>query len=151
MHSLARDLAAEIHAAYAVANTPATAGGAGDGVEIVGITIDQVALPTRFESVCFLVNARAVLAAAATLTIAAAIETSADGTSWTALKPSAARLTLTGGAGGSTETGVAKVGVSLEYSSRYLRLKVTPDLSAAGTDTAAVSGIAVFGGAQRLP
>jgi hypothetical protein len=34
---------------------------------------------------------------------------------------------------------------------RYIRVKATPDLSASGTDTAAISGVVVFGGQDSLP
>ena len=41
--------------------------------------------------------------------------------------------------------------VNLSGARRYVRLNFTPELSAGATDTAALSGVAVFGGAIRLP
>lgn len=152
MKSLGRDLASELHFAYAAASTPVTAAGAGDNTEVTGVTIDQMALPTRFESVCFALTVTSTLAATKTAIVTAKIETSdnSDMSSASDLVASAAVLTLTGAAGGSTERGVAKVGVSLEYAKRYLRIKFTPDLNATGTDTAVIQSTAVFGGAAKL-
>ena len=57
----------------------------------------------------------------------------------------------TGATGGSTETGTIEINVSLRGARRYVRVNFTPDLSAANTDTAALSAVIVFGGAERLP
>lgn len=152
MNSLGRDLDSEIHAAYAAASTAATAGGAGDATEVTGVTIDLLALPTRYESLSFVLTATSTLAATKTLSVAAKIETSdnSDMSSASDLVASSTVLTLTGAAGGSTERGTAKVGASLEYAKRYLRIKFTPDLNATGTDTAVVQSVALFGGAAKL-
>lgn len=152
MNSLGRDIASEIAAAYAAASTSATAGGGGDNTEVTGVTIDLLALDTRYESICFVLSATSTLAATKTLTVAAKIETSDDSgmSGATDLVASSTVLTLTGAAGGSTERGTAKVGASLEYAGRYVRIKFTPDLSATGTDTAVVQSVALFGGAAKL-
>lgn len=151
MNSLGRDLASEIHAAYAAASTSATAGGAGDATEVTGVTIDLLALPTRYESLCFVLAATTTLSATKSLTVAAKIETSdnSDMSSATDLVASATVISITSAAG-STERATAKVGASLEYAKRYLRLKFTPDLSNTVTDTAVVQSAALFGGAAKL-
>jgi len=65
------------------------------------------------------------------------IETSPDNANWTTEVASATLLTLTGGAGGSTEVGIAKVGCRLDKKDvRYVRVKATPNLNATDTDTA---------------
>ncbi|NFV80004.1 hypothetical protein [Magnetospirillum aberrantis] len=153
MFSLTRDLAAEIAAVYAAAHASATAGGTGDNTEVTGVTIDLQGLGNRFGSVAFVFAATATLAATKTLTVAAEIETgdASDMSDAADLVTSSTVLTLTGATGGSTETGTAKLGVSLEYAKRYIRIKYTPNLSATGTDTAAVQAVAIFGGAERLP
>lgn len=150
MNSLGRDLASEIHAAYAAASTSATAGGSGDNTEVTGVTIDLLALPTRYESIAFVLAATATLAATKSLTIAAKIETSdaSNMSGATDLVASATVLTLTSADGG-TERGTAKVGASLEYASRYLRIKFTPNLDATATDTAVIQSAALFGGAAK--
>lgn len=153
MKSLGRDLASELHVAYAAASTSATAGGSGDNTEVTGVTIDLLALPTRYESICFALAATATLAATKTLTIAALIETSdaSDMSGAEDLVATSTVLTLTGDTGGSTETGTAKVGASLENAKRYLRIKFTPNLSNTATDTAVVQSVANFAGAAVLP
>lgn len=148
--SLCRDLAAEVHPVYAAAYATATAAGTGDNTATEGASIDPAALPCRFESVAFLLAATATLAATKTLTVSAKIEHYVDG-AWADLVAATTVLTLTGAAGGSTETGAGKIGVSLEYAEGPVRVSFTPNLSATATDTAAVQVLAVFGGAERMP
>ncbi|GLK86680.1 hypothetical protein [Ancylobacter defluvii] len=152
MNSLLRDIASLLAVAFASDGVSATAGGAGDNTEAPGTVIDLLALPSRAESVMFAITARSTLAATATLSLTAKIEHSdQSGAGFTDLVPAASFLTLTGGAGGSTERGVAKVGVSLEYAKRYIRVSLKPDLSAGATDTAVIDAIAIFGGSARTP
>lgn len=151
MYSGARDIKSEVIGVYALAATNATAGGAGDATAANGATIDTTAFATRYNAVAFQIGARGTLGAAATLTVAAKIQTSANGSDWTDATAAATVLTLTGGAGGTTETGVGVVGLDLAFAQRYLRVVATPDLSAADTDTATIFGLAVFGGAEALP
>lgn len=146
MHSLYRDYAADFYALNAGDAVAATAGGAGDNAAAPGTTIDLLALPDRFEWVGFALASKAVLAATKTLTLSAKIETSADGSTWTDMLAAATVVTSTGAGGGSTERSSALIGCSLEYALRYVRVNVTPDLSATVTDTAAISVVALFGG-----
>jgi hypothetical protein len=123
------------------------AGGTGDNTEIVGPTINLATLAARPASAVFEIVGRGVLAATATLTIAAEVEGSSDGTNWVDLVASATVLTLTGGSGGTTELGVGRIGVDLiQSNASFIRLKMTPNLSAANTDTAEVASVAVFDG-----
>ena len=151
MKSLGQGIASLI-TAYAAASTAATAGGAGDATEVTGVIIDTATLQSRCESLCFTLAATATLAATKTLAVSAKIETgdAANLSDASDLVAAATVLTLTGATGGSTETGTAKVGVSLEYAKRYVRIKFTPELSATGTDTAAIQSVALFGGASKL-
>jgi len=57
----------------------------------------------------------------------------------------------TGPSGGGTVTGTFEVDLSLAGAGRYVRAKFTPDMSAADTDTAALSAVMVLGGSDRLP
>lgn len=127
------------------------AGGTGDNTEIVGPAINLAALAARPASVVFEVFGRGVLAATATLAIAAELEYSADGsTNWTDLVASSTVLTLTGGSGGTTELGVGRIGADLiQENVNFIRIKMTPNLSAANTDTAEVSAVAVFSGLSK--
>lgn len=154
MFALGRDIATELGpCAFALPSTSVTAGGAGDNTATSGTAIDLGALPggVRAESITFLIGAKATLAATKTLAVSARILTSADGSAWTEAVGATSIVTLTGGAGGSTESGAGRIGVSLEYCSQFVRVEVTPDLSAANTDTAILFGLAVFGGVSRLP
>lgn len=149
MFAMSRDLNSAVTPAYAGDAVAATAGGTGDATAAPGVAIDLTALADRFESVDFQVAAKAVLAANKALAVSAKIETSADNNTWSDLVAASTILTLTDSGAGSTLRGVGHIGVPLEYASRYIRLNITPDLSAANTDTAALSSVAIFGGRRK--
>ena len=153
MHGLATDIVKELLFRRATPYTAVTAGGAGDAAAITGVVFDLTALPTRPRSVAFAIPCEATLAATKKLELTAKIEVSADNSNWSDVAAAAIILTLTGGAGGSTEVGCAQIGCRLDKSGiRYVKLTLTPDLTATGTDTAKISGAtAVFGGLQRTP
>lgn len=148
MASLGRDISHELIAKYAFASTAVTAAGSGDATEIVGLTIDTQALPTKAESVAFLVSVLASLTATKNITIAAHIQDSADDSTYADVVASQTILTLSATG---TNRGTGKIGVNLNLCRRYIRIYLTPDMSASGTDTATVTGIAVFGGLQEQP
>jgi hypothetical protein len=133
---------------YVGAAVAATAGGTGDATVAVSTAIDLTALPDRFEAIAFTIAATTTLAATKSLTVAGKIETSADNTNWSDLTASATLLTLSSTPGG-TVTGAAVVDGSLEYALRYVRLSITPDLSATGTDTASILRTAVLTGRRH--
>lgn len=153
MSSLGRDLAAEIHAVFSAASASATAAGAGDNTPVVGAVIDLNSLPTRFESLVYVLTATAALTEDKTLTVTAKVETSDNSNMSDDMDviPLDTVIVLTGGDSGTTEYGTAKLGISTEYLRRYVRLTFTPDLSASGTDTANVQSVAIFSGAAKLP
>ncbi len=136
----------------AAANAAATAGGTGDATAVTGVIIDRAALRWP-QSAVFAIPFTTTLAAAATLSLVATIQDGdASNLSDAATFASfASAVVATGPAGGGTVTGVVEINVNLRGAKRYLRLNFTPDLSAANTDTAALSGVAVFGGFDRLP
>lgn len=148
------DIGARLLAKYASASTSVTAGGSGDAALITGASIDLTTLASRPNSVSFMAAVTATLTEAATLTVTGSIEVSADGTNFYALVATKTILTLTGGTGGSTETGVAKIDAydlarnvpTVGTPIRYVRVKLTPDASATKTDTAVVgAAVGVFG------
>ena len=141
MSSLNKDLKAETLVAHALAFTSATAAGTGDATEVNGVTLDTNALSSRANSVLFIVDAVAALTADKTLIVTANLQDSADGTNWTDITTPAAILTLT-----ASGSGVGTLGYDLSTARRYVRIQATPDLSHTGTDTATISGVAVFGG-----
>lgn len=152
MPSLGKDIKGETYTKLALVSTAVTAGGSGDATEVDGATIDTAGLPTKANSVSFEIPFRAVLGAANTGIITANLQDSANGSSWADITDPAAILTLTGGSGGTTEVGVARLGFDLTRARRYIRIQATPDLNRANTDTAVMgAGIAVFGGLAEAP
>lgn len=148
MQSHGKDIKGATLSYFAGIGTTATAAGSGDATEVVGDTIDLEALSSRPSSVVFEIPVKSVLADTETCVLVGDLEKSADGSTWSSLVASATLLTLTGETGGTTEKGVARMGADLiQTNCRYIRCNYTPELSASGTDTAALGGaVAVFGG-----
>ncbi len=151
--SRVKDVRSSLLAVFALASTSLTAGGSGDATEVVGSSINLQTLPKRPTSVVFDIPCRAVLGATNTLVVVGKIEQSVDGSTWTDVTASATLLTLTGGAGGTTESGVARVGADLVRANcNFVRVRATPDLNRANTDTAVMgAGVAEFGGLDEEP
>jgi len=137
---LGRDDAALIVPAFAAAEYSLTAGAGTDNVEKTAAALDlrDQFDTTRFGSAIAMVTAAATLAAGATLTVSAIWEHSADGVTYAEIGTDRVILTLTGPTGGGTVTGAGKLGCNLLEAERFVRVKYTPDLSAAGADTAKI-------------
>lgn len=135
----------------AAANTAATAGGSGDNTAVTGVIIDRAALGWP-QSCVVAVPFTATLAAAATLSVAITLQSGeAAGLGDATTFASRTGVVATGPSGGGTVTGTVELDVNLSGAGRYVRANFTPDLSAANTDTAALSEVIVFGGQIRLP
>lgn len=151
-----KNIGAYIKVMRASANTSATAGGAGDNTAITGVIIDRVALNLPLSAV-FAIPFTTTLAAAATLTFKSAViqhgddPALADAATFATLEDATGTVIATGPGGGGTVTGCKEYDVDLQGAKQYVRINFTPDLSAANTDTAAVAGVAAFGGADLLP
>ena len=145
-----RSIGDKIAGARAAANTAVTAGGAGDNTLVTGDIIDLAAYGWP-ESAVLMIPWVTTLAAAATLTIGGVVQTGPDDAlaSVRTLQTITGAVVRTGAVTGGK--GMREVNVSLRGADRYLRGNFTPDLSAANTDTAALSAVWVFGGAERLP
>lgn len=144
-----RSIGDEISVRRATANAAATAGGAGDNTLVTGVIIDRAALGWP-ESCVVAIPFTATLAAAATLTVGGVLQhgdaaNMSDASAFSTITPAVVAT------GAGTVTGQVEVNLRLTGAKRYVRLNFTPDLSAASVDTAALSGIIVFGGAGRLP
>jgi hypothetical protein len=152
MTSQLRSIGDFISIARAAANTSITAGGGGDNTAVTGVIIDRAAHGYA-QSCVVAIPFTATLAAAATLSIATTVQNGENsGLSDVAtLVSQGATVAANGPGGGGTVTGVHEINVSLAGAGRYVRVNFTPDLSAANTDTAALSAVVVFGGADRLP
>lgn len=124
----------------------ATAAGTGDNTAVTGATIDR----QGYGSGKFVVAWKTTLGASETLTIAAEYQDSADGSTWnTATSLQAATTVKTGAA--TNAVGEEEFNVDFAGLQRYVRFNFTPNLSAAGTDTAVVAGTLIMGGADELP
>lgn len=127
-----------------------TAGGTGDNTLVKGTTLDRAALGLALSCVVQ-VASRAVLAASATLAVTAKLQHSATTTDGDFTDFATVTVAgLTGGAGGTTETGLSLGEIDLTMAKRYVRVTYTPDLSAASTDTAQVAALVVFAGQDRV-
>ncbi|TMI98481.1 MAG: hypothetical protein E6G97_25930 [Alphaproteobacteria bacterium] len=149
-----KDIASILTPKIGAAITSLTAGGGGDNTAVVGLTIDRAALGLPL-CAQLTIAWEAVLAAAATLTLKnVLIEQSADGTNWdaTAYKTfTDPGVVATGPGGGGTVRGATEFSVDLQSAKQFVRVKHTPDLSAANTDTAKTSPVWNFAGFDRLP
>ncbi|KZC99698.1 MULTISPECIES: hypothetical protein [unclassified Thalassospira] len=150
--ALGRDNAAYLTPVFAAAEYDLTAGAGTDNTEQTWATIDRL---TAFDNVR---HASAVATVAVTATLAEGEtsittgiwEHSVDGSTWVEIGTDTTMLTLTGGSGGSTETGAADLNINLAEANQYVRFKQTTDLSASGTDTAKVSGVYIFSAPSEI-
>ena len=161
---LQKNLGALIDAKALSAALSWTAGGSADNAAFTGLTIDREGFSTGSlpRSADIDVAFSATLAAGKTLSLAMTLNSSPDGSNWTAYATQAAAVVATGPTGGATVEGVARMvvasadnpsntpGVNLGSAQRYLQLVVTPPLSATGTDTAPMIGVGVVGGFDQL-
>lgn len=136
----------------AAANTAATAGGSGDDTLVTGVILDRAGIGYP-QSAVLAIPFSAVLGEGETLEIGYTVQTgNADNLSDAATLASGDKAVVaTGPSGGGTVTGTFRVDLPLGGAGRYVRANFTPDLSRANTDTAALSAVLIFGGADRLP
>lgn len=154
-----RNIGAFLHAASAAPVTDVTAGGAGDATEVDGTDYDRLVQGSGGPSLSatLLMHFTAVLAAAATLSLAANVQDADDdgaGAPDTYADYGSAlvnAVVATGPGGGGTVNGVARLNVNLSGARQWIRAQFTPNLSAANTDTARVSAVWIFGGSTEYP
>ena len=147
-----KDIGSLIKVMRAAANTDVTAGGSGDNTLVTGAIIDRVAMRNPLSAVLG-IPYTATLAEGETLSVGYSLESGneSDLSDATVLKTDASAVIATGPTGGGTVTGTFEVDLNISAAGQYVRAKFTPDLSAADTDTAALSGVLVFGGTDRVP
>jgi hypothetical protein len=131
--------------AHATDNGTLTAGGTGDGTEVVGQIFDR-STNGFAQSVLAAINWKAVLAATKTLSIAWHLEhgDAANLSDAADLVNVGAAVVGTGPGGGGTVRGTFGNDIWLGGAKRYIRLKFTPDLSATSVDTAEIAALFVF-------
>jgi len=130
-----------------------TAGATEDGVKVTGETIDLGQGLTRPLSGTLCITGVANLAATKTLTFAAELQESSDGSSWDTAESitlASSGLVLTGAttAGATFDVNAA---VKLKGRKQYIRFNVTPTLSNTESDTANWAGTFVGVGSQDIP
>lgn len=146
-----RNIGDVIKVVRAGANIAATAGGSGDATEVTGTIFDRLAIGSPSSGV-LAVSYTATLAEGETLSLTYSVEEGAESDlSDAAVLKTGTVVLATGDTGGSTEAGVAEIDLNLKAAGRYVRADLTPDLSASGTDTAALAAVVVCGGMDRLP
>jgi len=128
-------------------NLAITAGAGQDGQAQTGIIIDR-SLSGYPSNGAVIVSYKATLAASKKLTLSSvSVETSdaSDMSGSTSLQTFADADIAVDSGSGSTLQGCKKYHLtSLAGAKRYIRFKYTPDLNATGTDTAAISALAIF-------
>lgn len=156
--ALQHDIGAQLKAALALVPAVITAGAGNDGVEVNGPAIDRFQSAfgnSRFLSGKLVIAWSAVLAQAATLTLAANLQddtvTGFNGTPADFGPALASAVVATGPTGGGTVQGVSVIDVDLAGARQFLRAQITANLSAANTDTVAIAAVLVLGGADQLP
>jgi hypothetical protein len=135
---------------YVAAAIPVTAGGTGDATEVNGAFINC----TGVSSLSVLVPFTATLAAGETLSLAANLQDASDLAGTGAADygtAAAATVVATGGVGGTTETGMATFEVDITGADNFVRVQLTPSMSAANTDTAALQTAAIKGAFRHNP
>lgn len=147
-----KDLGAEFKVVGGGSAT-ATAAGTGDNTAATGAIIDMQAQP-MLSSGLIVVFGNATLAEAKTLAVNAvkiehgAASNLSDAAEYTFGGASTNHAAVaTGGTGGSTEAVAVAQRVDLTGCKRYVRVSITPDLSATGTDTCTLGFGLVVGGA----
>lgn len=128
-----------------------TAAGAGDAVEVVGAVVD-----TRdFMSAKLNVYCRSTLAANKGLLLTVKVAESDDGTTFGADQVLDTAVQVDGSASIQTNTEKVyekKIELSgLVVRKRYLKFKITPDLTNSATDTSTIAGFIDLGGARVRP
>jgi hypothetical protein len=146
-----KDIGALIKALRAAGNAALTAGGAGDNTAVPGVILDRAAIGMP-QSGLLAIPFTATLAAGETLSVTYTVaEGEAADLSDAATLVTGTVAAATGPTGGGTVTGCLELDVKLRAGGRYVRVSYTPDLSAADTDTAALSALLICGGMDRLP
>ena len=146
-----KDIGALLKVLRAAGNAAVTAGGAGDDTAVAGAIIDraEIGMP---QSGVLAIPFTATLAEGETLSVAYTVEEGEESDLSDAVTlVTETVVAATGPTGGGTVTGCLEIDVKLRACGRYVRLGYTPDLSASGTDTAALSAVLVCGGMDRLP
>ncbi|MCP3163330.1 hypothetical protein [Myxococcus qinghaiensis] len=145
MHANTQDFQV-FYKAVGVAGGALTAGGTGDAAEVTSGAVDR----NGFDSAQLLLTGSTNCAAGQTLKATVKLAESEDGTAFGADETLANAVTVVAG-GAAPQAFCLRVDLRVANRKRFLRMKVTPDLSAASTDTAQWGAALVLGGADEFP
>jgi hypothetical protein len=151
-----RDIGAFLKPKVAIQNWTGVAAGSGDNTEKVGEIIDRLALAPDCDSVLFVIAGTATIADTKTLTFKT-FQLYHDSASNMATETLYAEFIPVAGLVVKTASGAFTGAVGYSAKSevggckQYIRVKITPDLSNTATDTFNLGGVAIFGGADRVP
>ena len=135
-------------------NIAITAAAGTDNSEVTSATIDRYSFTQgRGQSAVFVMQVTATMASGETAAVSCKFEDSADSSSWAAFGAAMSTTTIVSSAGGAVtaKSGTVQYGINLSSARRYIRVKLTTNLSASGTDTALSCGVVVVGGQSQLP
>lgn len=128
-----------------------TAAGALDNVKVTGQTVDRKSGTAIAYSAFIQTGYLAALADTETISLAHEYQDSADDSTWnTAVAIEAATVKATS-SGGTNERGVDEHKLDLSSLYRYIRINVTPNLSASATDTCLFFTVVTLGGWSQVP
>lgn len=127
------------------------AAGAGDNTELTSAAIDRIPTGDKgFMSAVLAIAIKTSLTAAATLSVGVKISESDDGTTFGADEVTQALTVVKTGAL-TNDVSVSEFAYDLASRKRYIRFKITLDLSAGATDVFVYGASLVLGGSDRLP
>jgi hypothetical protein len=151
-----RDVGAYLKASNAL--NPATFTTTNDDAEQTGTNIDREAFSNHPALSCkVIIPYNASLAATETLTVVSNFQhSSASSAGWADFddKDGSTQnsvVTTTGTTAATTPAAVLTYDVDLSSAKRWVRIQITPTLSAASADTCGIAGTIVFGGENTLP
>jgi hypothetical protein len=144
------DIGAYLGSAPGIASTAQTAGA---NAAINGKTFDRRAQSDRFHSVMIVGQLQATLASGKTASVALKLQDSANDSDWTDYGTALAATQSHDAAGGAITalSNTVHHSVDLATARRYIRMVVTPSMSATDTDTCVATGVMVMGGADAIP
>lgn len=134
----------------------ATAGGTGDNTKVTSSYLDRNPSGFNFRSCKLVISYTTTLAAAATLsfTVTPRDATDSSGTGvadYTYSRSLAKTVVATGPGGGGTVADTIELDIDLSACREYIGFDITPDLSAANTDTLSWVANVMMGGDDREP
>jgi hypothetical protein len=129
-----------------------TAGGAGDGTTVTGLSVDRQGFGNGSMPNSALVGVlfEATLQSGLTLSVGYAVQDSADNSTFADYQTATYTTAATGASGGSTVKGEFNVQLNLTSARRYIRFNYAPKCSATGTDTTYSEAVGFFAGTDRL-